>query len=77
VADEPTGDLDQSAEAAVLDLRADRADRGVAVLVASHSPAVAAAADRVLVMVDGQLTPRGRRLPRRAMEHRDLWCPAV
>ena len=56
LADEPTGELDRATEAAVLDLLADRADRGVAVLVASHSPAVAAAADRVLVLTDGQLT---------------------
>ena len=56
LADEPTGELDRASEAAVLDLLADRADRGVAVLVASHSPAVAAAADRVLVLTDGQLT---------------------
>jgi len=56
LADEPTGELDRATEAAVLDLLVDRADRGVAVLVASHSPAVAAAADRVLVLTDGQLT---------------------
>lgn len=55
LADEPTGELDDATEAAVLDLLVDRARRGVAVLVASHSPAVAAAADRVLVLTDGQL----------------------
>jgi putative ABC transport system ATP-binding protein len=56
LADEPTGELDGATEAGVLDLLVDRAHRGVAVLVASHSPAVAAAAGRVLVLTDGRLT---------------------
>jgi putative ABC transport system ATP-binding protein len=56
LADEPTGELDGAAEEAVLGLLAAAADRGVAVLVASHSAAVAAAADRVLQLRDGMLT---------------------
>jgi putative ABC transport system ATP-binding protein len=56
LADEPTGELDGAAEEAVLALLAAAADRGVAVLVASHSAAVAAAADRVLQLRDGMLT---------------------
>ncbi len=55
LADEPTGELDSATEATVLGLLRDAADRGVAVLVASHSPAVASAADRVLRLVDGQI----------------------
>ena len=55
LADEPTGELDRDTEAAVLDLLAGRARAGVAVLVASHSPAVAQRADRVLRMRDGVL----------------------
>jgi putative ABC transport system ATP-binding protein len=56
LADEPTGELDGAAEEAVLGLLAAAADRGVAVVVASHSAAVAAAADRVLELRDGMLT---------------------
>jgi putative ABC transport system ATP-binding protein len=55
LADEPTGELDSATEAMVLGLLRAAADRGVAVLVASHSPAVASAADRVLRLADGQV----------------------
>jgi putative ABC transport system ATP-binding protein len=55
LADEPTGELDGAAEEAVLALLAAAADRGVAVVVASHSAAVAAAAERVLCLRDGVL----------------------
>ncbi|MGI8613523.1 MAG: ABC transporter ATP-binding protein [Nocardioidaceae bacterium] len=53
VADEPTGELDSASEDAVLDLLLQRARAGTAVVVASHSPAVAAAADQVVTLVDG------------------------
>ncbi len=56
LADEPTGELDLATEAAVLDLLRERASSGVAILVASHSPAVAASADRVVTMSDGRIT---------------------
>ncbi|HEX5348698.1 MAG TPA: ABC transporter ATP-binding protein [Pseudonocardiaceae bacterium] len=55
LADEPTGELDSATEATVLELLRGAAGRGVAVLVASHSPAVASAADRVMRLVDGQI----------------------
>jgi len=55
VADEPTGELDRATEDEVLGLLRMRADSGGAVLVASHSPAVAAMADRVLRLDDGRL----------------------
>ncbi|MGL1148109.1 ATP-binding cassette domain-containing protein, partial [Vibrio parahaemolyticus] len=48
VADEPTGELDSATEQQVLELLRERADDGLAVIVASHSPAVRAAADRVV-----------------------------
>ena len=54
VADEPTGELDGKTEADVLRLIRDRADRGTAVIVASHSAAVAAMADEVIQLKDGQ-----------------------
>jgi putative ABC transport system ATP-binding protein len=57
LADEPTGELDTTTEVAVLALLRDRAAAGRAVLIASHSPAVAAAADRVITLEDGQVVP--------------------
>ena len=55
LADEPTGELDTNTEAQVLALLRRTARRGAAVLVASHSDAVAAAADRQIALVDGQV----------------------
>ena len=57
VADEPTGELDGHTEAEVLRLLRDQASRGTAVVVASHSPAVAAMADEVIELKDGQIPP--------------------
>lgn len=55
LADEPTGELDSVSEAAVVDLLAVAAHAGAAVLVASHSPAVAARADRIIRLDDGKV----------------------
>lgn len=55
LADEPTGELDSSTERQVLDLLRDRAREGTALLVASHSQAVAAAADRIITLYDGTI----------------------
>jgi putative ABC transport system ATP-binding protein len=57
IADEPTGELDGQAEAAVLQLIRDQADRGAAVVIASHSAAVTAMADQVIQIRDGQVEP--------------------
>jgi putative ABC transport system ATP-binding protein len=57
LADEPSGELDATAESGVLGLLADRARSGAAIMVASHSPAVAAAAHRVITLNDGTVTP--------------------
>lgn len=58
VADEPTGELDTAAGETVLELLAEvAADR--AVVVASHDEAVAAAADRVVTLRDGQVVTDG------------------
>jgi putative ABC transport system ATP-binding protein len=54
VADEPTGELDGKTEAEVLRLIRDQAERGTAVVIASHSAAVAAMADEVIQLADGQ-----------------------
>lgn len=56
LSDEPTGELDATAEQAVLELLRDGADRGSAILVASHSPAVAQAADRTITLCDGKVS---------------------
>lgn len=55
LADEPTGELDTASERLVLELLKGRAARGAAILVVSHSPVVAAAADRVIELVDGRV----------------------
>jgi ABC-type lipoprotein export system ATPase subunit len=55
VADEPTGQLDHATVDSVLDAFAVLAETGVAVVAATHDPAVAARADRVIRMRDGQL----------------------
>ncbi len=56
LADEPTGELDRRTEHRVLGLLREQAGHGVAVVVASHSPAVAAAADRTITLEDGRRT---------------------
>jgi putative ABC transport system ATP-binding protein len=55
LADEPTGEVDTANEAQLLDLLAERARKGSANLLVTHSPAVASVADRVLHLVDGRL----------------------
>ena len=55
IADEPTGELDPAAEHHLLFLLRRRCTHGTAVVVASHSPAVRAAADRVLELCDGRM----------------------
>jgi putative ABC transport system ATP-binding protein len=55
VADEPTGELDSRTEAEILKLLRDQADRGAAVVVASHSAAVADLADQVIQIRDGRV----------------------
>jgi putative ABC transport system ATP-binding protein len=57
LADEPTGELDSATETRVLELLSQAAARGAAVLVASHSPAVGAAATRVVRLIDGRISP--------------------
>lgn len=55
LADEPTGELDDTTEAAVIALLRERARVGAAVLVVSHSPVVAASSDRRIDLVDGRV----------------------
>jgi ABC-type lipoprotein export system ATPase subunit len=55
VADEPTGQLDHSTVDSVLDALVALADTGVAVVAATHDPAVSARADRIIQMRDGRI----------------------
>lgn len=55
LADEPTGELDGQAEQHVLSLLRERAGRGAALLVVTHSAAVVAIADRVVSLLDGEV----------------------
>ncbi len=55
LADEPTGEVDSVTELRVLDLLHEHCDRGLAIIVVTHSDAVAAAADRVIALFDGQV----------------------
>jgi ABC-type uncharacterized transport system ATPase subunit len=55
LADEPTGNLDADNARVILDELCGRARSGTAVLLVTHSDALAAAADRVLHLVDGRL----------------------
>jgi putative ABC transport system ATP-binding protein len=54
LADEPTGEVDRETERRLLVLLRERADDGTAIVVVTHSRAVAAAADRVLRLRDGR-----------------------
>ncbi len=55
VADEPTGALDQANGHVVFDLLADVARTGTTVVFITHDLALAAAADRVVSMIDGRV----------------------
>jgi putative ABC transport system ATP-binding protein len=53
LADEPTGELDTAAAMTVLALLRSCADAGAAVVIVTHSPAAADAADREIRLLDG------------------------
>ena len=55
LADEPTGNLDRTNGELVLALMRDLANRGQAILMATHSTDAAAIADRVITMEDGRI----------------------
>lgn len=55
LADEPTGEVDAATEAQLLHLLRERRDAGGAALIATHSEAVAAHADRIITLHDGRL----------------------
>ncbi len=55
LADEPTGELDSVSAGQILDLLRDRARAGAAVLIVTHSDAVAGVADREIRLLDGRI----------------------
>ena len=55
LADEPTGEVDADTERQIVGLLRSRADAGTAVVVVSHSAALAGAADRVIRLADGKV----------------------
>lgn len=55
LADEPTGEVDKAIGDRILGLLRARADAGAAVVVVTHSDAVAAAADRTIALEDGRV----------------------
>jgi putative ABC transport system ATP-binding protein len=57
VADEPTGNLDMRNGEDVMDMLATLNQQGATILMATHSPAHAQRASRVLHMLDGRLVP--------------------
>ncbi|MGZ5073101.1 MAG: ATP-binding cassette domain-containing protein, partial [Usitatibacter sp.] len=58
LADEPTGNLDETAAGAVLDCLGEAVKRaGAAALMVTHSRVAAARADRVLRLSGGRLAP--------------------
>ncbi len=61
-ADEPTGNLDSENSAAILELlREIRREREITLVMVTHSPEVAAAADRVVTLRDGRVVSEKRR----------------
>lgn len=61
-ADEPTGNLDSENSAAIMELLAEiRRDRDLTLVLVTHSPEVAAAADRVVTLRDGRVVSEARR----------------
>ncbi len=55
LADEPTGELDNATASRIVTLLRSRAEKGAAVVVVTHSADIAAAADRVIALHDGQV----------------------
>jgi putative ABC transport system ATP-binding protein len=53
--DEPTGEVDAETESVILEILRDFRNAGGSIIVATHNPAVAAMADRVMTMQDGKV----------------------
>jgi putative ABC transport system ATP-binding protein len=62
-ADEPTGNLDSEMASAVMDLLSELHDEGLTLILVTHDPTVAARADRLITVRDGEVVA-DERLPR-------------
>jgi len=56
LADEPTGNLDETTGAEILDLIAQQHQAGLTIAMVTHDPAIARRADRVVRLHDGRIT---------------------
>ncbi len=56
LADEPTGNLDESTGAEILDLISQQHRTGMTIVMVTHDPAIAQRADRVVSLHDGRIT---------------------
>lgn len=54
-ADEPTGNLDSELAAAVMDLLSELHEEGLTLVLVTHDPTVAARADRLITVKDGEI----------------------
>jgi putative ABC transport system ATP-binding protein len=68
LADEPTGNLDSTTAAAVLDLFRGIASRGTTVVVATHERDISRVIDRVIQLADGTVPPVANSTPAPAAE---------
>jgi putative ABC transport system ATP-binding protein len=58
LADEPTGNLDTKSGGVVLEILEQMNRRGLTLLVVTHNPKVAQRADRIIILVDGEVAKR-------------------
>jgi len=62
LADEPTGALDSAAASVVIEMLRAQHDRGQTIVMVTHDAVVAAAADRIVHVLDGQIIDSERRV---------------
>ena len=62
-ADEPTGNLDSERAAAVMDLLCELHEEGLTLVLVTHDPTVAARADRLITVKDGEVVADERLSP--------------
>ncbi|MBE5944088.1 MAG: ABC transporter ATP-binding protein [Lachnospiraceae bacterium] len=62
LADEPTGALDTKSGEQIMELFSKLHDEGVTIIMITHSPEIAACADRVIKLVDGMIVEDDKKL---------------
>ena len=63
LADEPTGALDTAAGYQIMEIFRDLADRGMTIMMITHEPSIAACADKIYHILDGQLQDKAPESP--------------